>query len=298
MPQSLLITGAGGYLGRRLLERVDASKYRSIHCLVRRDLAVPSGITLIRGDLLDPESYTKALDGCRTVLHMAAVTGKSTRQEYFQGNTEATRMLLEQAQRAGVANILYVSSIAAAFPDQSHYHYAQSKAAAEEIVRRSGLRFTIVRPTMIIGKGAPVLDGLAKLAGAPFIPVFGSGAVRVQPVFVDDAAKWLLSLIDSDVFDGKVLGLGGPDVLTIEDLLIRIRRVLHNKEPRLLHIPTGPLLPVLAVLEKVLLPVLPVTAGQLASFRNDGTIERTAPGGQSNAVGKGVDEVLRMVASQ
>src|SRR6478735_3863941 len=115
---SLFITGATGYVGSRLIALLDATRYQQVRCLARKPgLPIP-GIQWISGDLLDSSSYASSLRACDTVLHLAAVTGKNSPSTFFRVNTEGTRTLLEAARQAGVRNMLYVSSIAAAFRDQ------------------------------------------------------------------------------------------------------------------------------------------------------------------------------------
>lgn len=224
MPDSLFITGATGYIGSRVLSSLDRRNYRRIICLSRaKPAAAQAGVEYVLADLLDSGAYSGALSQCDTVLHMAAVTGKSRPAEYFRVNREGTRTLAGESLRAGVKRFVYVSSIAAKFRDQSRYYYAQSKRQAEEVVASSGLAHTIVRPTMVMGKGAPVLEGLARLASAPVLPIFGNGRARVQPVSVNDLTTCLLDILKGG-FEGGTLEIGGPQILSMEELLVKIRR--------------------------------------------------------------------------
>ncbi|MBI3484259.1 MAG: NAD(P)H-binding protein, partial [Acidobacteria bacterium] len=275
--QRLFITGASGFLGRCLLARLDPANFQEITCLTRSALAIaPAGIDWVRGNLADTTTYSAALSGADCVIHLAAATGKLPPREYFSVNLDGTRRLVEQCKQTGVRNFLFVSSIAAGFPGQSRYYYAQSKVQAEEIVRASGLRHAIVRPTMIFGRGSPVLAGLAKLAALPVIPVFGNGRTPVQPIAVENLADFILRIVDNDLFRGETFDLGGPDVVSIEELLRKIHLLLRHSNPKTLHIPMSLLLPALTLLEIVAYPLLPITIGQLATFRFDGTARPNA----------------------
>lgn len=299
MAQALFLTGADGYVGSRLLRALAAGGHEKIYCLTRRREHAEAGRTVafVRGDILDSGAYAGSLAGCETVVHLAAVTGKNRPEEYFRVNAEGTRILIQTAKKAGVRNFLHVSTIAVKFPNQFRYYYGQSKKQAEEAVASSGLRYTIVRPTMIFGEGAPVLEGLARLAGAPVVPVFGDGRTRVQPIFVDDLVNCLLAILRRGLFENRILEAGGPEAIAIEDLLMRIRRARYGKPPRAVHVPLGLIVPALAALEKVALPVLPLTAGQLASFRNDGTIEASASAARLCAPRAGIDQMLGRAAT-
>lgn len=271
--RSLMITGAGGYVGRRFLELVPPDRFSRLVCLVRRAGAVEAreGLEVMVGDLLEPAGWQGTLEGCDGVLHLAAVTGKARRKVYFRVNVEGTEAVLAACAAAGVGRMIHVSSIAAGFADQTRYHYAHAKLEAEARVKAAGIDHAILRPTIIVGPDAPVLTGLAKLACAPFTPVFGRGSNPVQPIYVDDLVRVILALCERDRLGDEVIEVGGPDVLTIEDLLARLRKVGKEKGPRAVHLPLRPIRGLLGLLEGPLLPVLPLTAGQLASFANDGT---------------------------
>lgn len=276
MLRSIFLTGAGGFLGGRVLARLAQDPARTITCLVRGNVpaTAPPNVRYVCGDLLEAASYTSALAGCDAVLHMAAATGKNSRAEYFRVNRDGTQALLRQAGQCGVRRFLFVSTIAAKFSNQYRYFYAESKQAAENAVAASGLRWTIVRPAIIIGKNAPVLKSLERLASLPVVPVFGDGRVPVQPVFVDGLADCLVELLDESGVENTTLEIGGPEVLSIEELMLLLRSAAGKPPAPVLHLPLRPLARCLGWMEPFLLPFLPFTAGQLASFSNAGT---TAP---------------------
>jgi NADH dehydrogenase len=271
--EAIFLTGATGFIGKRLAARLDREGLE-LRLLVRGDRPSAGAgggrsAVLVRGALEDPASYAEALRGCNTVVHLAARTGKARPAEYFRVNAEGTSRLLDECRRAGVSRFLYVSSIAAGYADKRAYPYARSKERAEDAVRASGLRYLILRPTIVLGAGSPAWRGLAALAGAPVIPVFGDGRSRVQPVDVDDLAGCLQELLEEDHFTGEVIEVGGRDVLAIEDLLSRIHRALRGREPRVVRLPARITVSLLAAAEIVLLPWMPLTAGQLSVFLND-----------------------------
>jgi nucleoside-diphosphate-sugar epimerase len=271
MAGSVLLTGASGFLGERLVRRLAADGYHVV-CLGRRPPQPGSrNVEFIPGDLLDREACRRAMAGCHAVVHLAAATGKHRRVEHFRVNRDGTGAVVSEARRAGVRRFLFVSTIAAKFGDLSRYPYAQSKREAEQIVSASGLDWTIVRPTMIFGPGSPVLEGLRRLAGLPVVPVFGNGRAPVQPVFVDDLACALVAILGDPASTPRVIEIGGPDVRTVEELLLDLRGRMGIRGRRVVHLPMGPIQALLGVMEPLLLPWLPVTAGQLATFANDGT---------------------------
>lgn len=298
MPSPVFVTGASGYLGRWVLRALEGSNFTAIHCLSRAARPAEDGgvVRWVQGDLLEGTSYRKALAGCEAVLHLGALTGKGTAREHFRVNLEGTRTLVGECVAAGVSKFLYVSTISAKFPNLRHYHYGQAKQAAERIVRESGLAYVILRPTMIFGAGAPVLQSLGKLAASPVVPVFGDGQAKVQPVFAGDVAEEIRQILERRAFDNRTIEVGGPEVVTIEDLLFQIRRARGGGKTAAVHLPLSPIRWALAAVEPVLLPLLPFTAGQMASFGNDSTAEG-AGGGRELAARKGLREMLELAVA-
>jgi hypothetical protein len=89
----------------------------------------------------------------------------------------------------------------------------------------------------------------------------------------------MVSTLEKDVFDNRVTEIGGPDVVAMEALLLHIRTLLKRAAPRVMHLPAAPLAALLGTLEPLALPLLPFTAGQLASFTNAGTAQFSAKTG-------------------
>jgi nucleoside-diphosphate-sugar epimerase len=274
---TIVVTGAAGFVGRRLVEFLHARGDRVV-AIDRQPK--PDGNSLpvdwIAADLLRPDAYEHALRGASSVLHLAALTGKAPKDAYFTANVEGTRALLAASERAKVERFVLMSSIAVGFSDRRHYPYAESKILAEEAVQSSPLTTAIVRPTMIFGPGSPIQTSLAKLAKLPLIPVFGNGRTLVQPVDVVDVVKLLAGLARDLSGKSDPIEIGGPEVYSIEELIGRLRAGAARERPaRFLHLPLGFIRAVLAFLEKPLLSVLPLSAGQLATFANDGTAKNS-----------------------
>ena len=275
MRRAIFLTGAGGFLGRSVLAEISEKGLPAVCLIHKKEPAhAPPNVTFLRGDLLRPEGYEAALAECGAVLHLAAVTGKQSPSDYRRVNRDGAAALVEAARRAGVPRFLYVSTVAVNFRVRQRYYYAESKREAEDIVARSGLRWTIVRPAIILGENAPVLDSLSRLAMLPAVVVFGDGRVPVQPVFVDDLAASLLAMLERPELENCTLEVGGPEVLSIEDLMLRIRRVRGAGSAPVLHLPVNLIVRCLSLLEPLLRPLLPITAGQLSSFTNPGTTAR------------------------
>jgi len=284
----LVVTGASGFVGRAVVDLLRAQEAqhpdapRRVTLLVRDPAvfdgaaALPRTWRVVRCDLAREAPSPAAIDAGSVVLHLAAATGKLAPAVMRTVNVDGTRRLVEAAVAAGAAHVIFVSSIAAAFADRRWYHYAEAKREAEAIVAAAGVSHSVVRPTMVFGAGSPVQEGLQRLAlgGAPI--VLGRGDVQVQPIDVEDLARFLVALVDDEATTGVaspplLLEVGGGERLSLRALLARMR-LAHTRDPRdPWGVPIGALRRALGMAEAVVGARLPVTAGQLASFVNDST---------------------------
>jgi nucleoside-diphosphate-sugar epimerase len=268
--QFIVVTGAGGFVGQRLVRALCARGDAVIG--VGRGAAPanwPQAARWVRADIADPPAYEDALANAACVIHLAAITGKATRAEFRRANVDATKALIDASIRAGARRFIFVSSVAVTFKDRRYYPYADSKIAAEALVRAAPIASAIVRPTMILGPGSPIETALAKLAMLPVAPLFGEGKRIVQPIDVDDVVIALTALAHDDA--AGVIEIGGPETYDLRGLYARLRAVRGKPgAPRFAHIPLALARHALAAVEGPLLPLLPLTAGQLATFVNDG----------------------------
>lgn len=298
--RSLFVTGGSGFIGKRFVRTLARDRWERVYCLsepgqkMEPDVLERENLQYVAADLLDADRYRPILAQCDTVVHLAAITGKAAPAAYFRVNLDGTRALLDASCRAGVARFLFVSSIAARFADTSNYYYAESKRRAEEVVRASGLSFTIVRPTIVVGQGGGPWESLSRLAALPLLPLFGNGT-RIQPIYVDDFVACLCTLLDARQFRNETIELGGPEVTTFESLLRQASHMRRGRKPWTVNVPVRPLVLVLRILERFAGPLLPLSTGQLAAFQNDGTV-RLAPSAETGLPPmKSVHEMLRLV---
>ncbi len=273
----IFMTGATGIVGRALLQRLAGDKRSAgrnmpaVTVLSRNVSAFPeAAIRAVHGRISEPEVWLRNLEGCSEFVHMAALTGKARAADFQRVNVEGTRSVLEACKRSGVRRFLFVSSIAATYPEHDAYPYGRSKLEAEALVRASGLDWTIVRPTIVMSRRAKIWHSLEGLASLPLVPLFGGGRVNIQPIHADDLALCLEAWLQDPALDRCEYDLGGPEVLTFREFLGRIQRRKRGSA-RFLPLPGRSAIAVLKQLEKVALPLLPMSAGQLYSFVYDST---------------------------
>ena len=285
------VTGATGFIGRRFVAQVQAPwTIRALSRQAQDDAQAHSA--WVEGRLEEPDSYADALTGADVVVHLGALTGKAPPSAFEAVNLEATRQLVEATQKAGVGRFVFVSTIAVRYPEHANYPYGRTKKDAEAVVEQSDLRWTIVRPTIVLGPGSPILTSLAKLAGLPVTPLFGSGQTRIQPILADDVARALWAVVNDDSTVGKSIDLGGPDVVTFDDFMRKLRERKGRGPGPLVHLPAGLTSTALALAEPAFRPLMPVTAGQLYAFRYDSTADDSEFGQRHGASFAGLDAQL------
>ena len=291
------MTGASGTVGRRFLRALRPDRYGTVRCLTRSGIpaalrVVVPALDVVTGGLEDEEALAGALDGVDTVVHLAAATGRASARDHARINTAGTSRLLEQCRRAGVRRLLHVSTIAVKFTDVPRYFYARSKRAAESAVRDSGLDHLIVRPTIVAADDAPAWSRLLSLGRAPVVVVVGNGRTMVQPIDADDLARALVVILEEERFDGRTIELGGPEAISIDELLGRMHLRHHGRRPRVVHLPYRPLALALSAAERLLPVPPPVSVGQLSSFVRDGTAEFSPLWRRLRPDMKSIDEMI------
>ena len=269
---ALFITGASGFIGRQLLARL-AGRYARVTALSRTSQPPVPGVTWVQGGIADKGAWSRHLGPDTDVAHLAAATGGASASAHRAVNAVGTETLVRAAEQAGVRGFLLVSSIAVRFPEDAFYPYATAKREAEAIVRGARVPSVIVRPTIVLGPGSPIGQRLAALAGGPMIAAIGGGTARVQPVDVTDVAAALATLLERRAVDGGTVEFGGPEVLTMRDLLVRTRAALGKPPARVVSLPYGMLRAGLIGAGALLGPRAPVTPGQLTSFVHDGVAQ-------------------------
>jgi NADH dehydrogenase len=232
----VLITGATGFIGRRLAALLAGTC--AVRCLVR-DAAraktlLPSGVELVTGDMTDPASLKAAVAGVDAVVHLAALKGDEA--EIVAVNVGGAHNLVAACRAVGVKRVINVGSQASRLARRGAY--GETKARSDEAFAASGLEATTLVPSLVYGPNDPGVFGkLARVtASAPFVPVIGDGSVRFQPVHVDDVCAVIAGCLAEPGTIGKTYAVGGPASVTLVELIDRIGAAL-GKKPLKVHLP-------------------------------------------------------------
>lgn len=269
----ILITGAAGHVGHAVTERL-AARGASVRALVhnpKKARARLDGIEveIVQGDVVELASLERAMDGVEAVVHLVAIAIERPGVTYEKINYRGTLNVLEAARRAGVQRFVHMGQMGSS-PDVP-YRFLRSKGMAQKAVEESDLHWTVLRPSVIFGPTDEFANVLARLLRiTPILfPVPGDGQTRFQPIYVGNVAGACVRCLDGDSTIQRVYELGGPEILTYDEMLDRIMETIDARRLTI-HLPVPVLRPVVQLME-VALPNPPVTTSLLQLLAVDNT---------------------------
>ena len=231
----ILITGATGYIGRHLVARLVAQGERP-RCLVRdtkRAAAIfpADKVELARGDTVDSASLQEAVCGIDTIVHAAFITAdhkESAGNHYEDTNVRGTANLIQAAKDAGVKRIIEISGLGT--KEDKPGSYMQGRFLAEKMLKESGLDWTIIQPSVLFGKDAPFIKGLADLIRtAPVVPLIGGGKTLFQPIYVEDVVTVIIKVLEDPARSNwKTYTIGGPAYYSFSQVIDILLGTMHK----------------------------------------------------------------------
>lgn len=259
----ILLTGATGFIGPHVVRALRAEK-RPVRALVRDPADAGKlhawGCETVVGDMNDPESLRRAVEGCDVVVHLVAIINGSPR-DFDRVMTQATRSLVDAAKEAGVRRFVLMSALGVDESTKDLVPYYTAKWEMEQAVKESGLEHVVFRPSFVFGRDGGALQQFKRIAKlAPVTPIVGPGTQRIQPIWVDDVAAYFAAAVDKPEAANRTFEIGGPDVVTWNEFWELLKKATGARRPSI-HLPFGLMRAQAALLEK--LPSPPVTRDQL-----------------------------------
>jgi len=267
----ILLLGSTGFFGRGVAHRLIDDEHQ-LRVLVRDPLKAAAfkvrGAQVVVGDALDSQTVMKAAQGVDHMISLVAVQ-RNHPQSYLAVNVDGPRILGEVAKAAGAQSVVFVSVVGARI--DPHYKYLTSRWMGEQELAKTQVPGTILRFSFVLAEEGGILELFERMLLGPFALVPGSGQAQVQPILREDAARCVVAAISRPDLLGKIVELGGPEVVTYETMFtwfLEARGITKSK----LRLPVPLLVPAATVMETLLTnPVITpdeVHTLQLSSLAN------------------------------
>jgi len=219
-PRAVLLTGASGYVGGKLLPLLEA-KGVTLRCLARNPAnlrpVVASSTEILQGDVLDPSSLSVALQGVEIAYYLVHLMAAST--DFEREDRQAAKNFARAAKKAAVRRIIYLGGLG----DDSRRNlspHLRSRHEVGRILLESGVECVEFRASLVIGAGSLSFDLVRSLTNR--LPVMICPrwlTTPTQPIAVDDALAYLLAAMDLPPGPSRIFEIGGTDVVTYGDII-------------------------------------------------------------------------------
>jgi NADH dehydrogenase len=223
---SLVVTGATGFVGRRVVAHARQAGLEVL-ALVRRggEHGLAAGTRTAVVPELDPDLLASHFQGASAVVHLANIGVEAEGASYEEVNAGGTRAVVAAAQSAGVGRVVYLSGLGVTAWGRSRRvsnRYFLSKLEAELALFASGLEVAVLRPSFILGPGGELIQDLVRELSAGRVEIVGDGAYRMQPVAIGDAADAVLRAATREASWPLVFDLVGPEPIRHRDFIGRV----------------------------------------------------------------------------
>jgi len=223
----ILITGATGFIGKRLTQRLLDDGY-SVRCMVRRSTAaMPNGTEIVLGDMLEPATLVQTLAGIDTAYYLVhSMSGG--RAGFERRDRDAAENFVAAANRAKVRRVIYLGGLGETGDDLSEH--LKSRLEVAEILRKGTFSTTFLRAAIIIGAGGASFEMVRALVNRlPLMITPRWVTTRCQPIAVDDVIGYLAGCLTDERTAGGTFDIGGPEVLTYRDMMERFAGILGKR---------------------------------------------------------------------
>lgn len=219
--QAVLVTGATGYVGGRLVPQLlDAG--HQVRCMARdpgrlAGRAWRDDVEVVAGDVLDPASIARAVAGMSTVYYL--IHSLASGADYQARDLQAARTVGAAARDAGVGRLIYLGGLASA--DAPLSEHLSSRQATGDALREAGVPVTELQAAVIVGSGSLSFELIRYLTERVPVMICPRWVyTRTQPIGIRDVLSYLTAAVELDASAGRVIQIGGADVVTYGDMML------------------------------------------------------------------------------
>lgn len=230
--KKIFITGATGFIGRRLVPKL--AKDNKVICFVRKSSNINNlklkNVSFAYGDILNKESIDSTIRRFDVVIHLATSHNQGNEERNIEGSTN----IIEICKERKVKKFIFISSMAV--KRKNIDPYGKTKLKIENILKKSGLNYIIIRSSVIYSEDNLSLIGKS-LTGLPFfIPIIGNGKYKLNPVFIEDVVESIYKCVEKNKIKNKEYDVAGAESFSFNKIIDLCMEELGIRKIKL-HIP-------------------------------------------------------------
>ena len=210
----IVVTGANGFVAKNV-RKLLANKGVNLFSISRKNFSNYKSEKKIVSPNLRINDISVKLKNCNALVHLIGTGRHTANSTYEEVNVENTKKIIQLGKKSKIKKLVYISGLGVSSNSVSSYFI--SKYRAEKEIIESGLDYTILRASYIVGKNDPLTKNLTNQIKRKKILIPGSGKYHIQPVFVHDVAKVIFNSIISKKFSKKIIELVGPETVTFNE---------------------------------------------------------------------------------
>lgn len=271
----ITIFGATGFIGSELVRVLAAQGF-----ILRLPCKHPKKADMLKfnGDVgqivpitcdYTPKGIDAVVAGSHAVINCTGILAEKGHKSFMGTHCYLPEDIAKSCAKHDVEQLIHISALGV---DKSKSHYAKSKLAGEQVIRKNFDKVTIIRPSVVFGAQDNFFNMFAKMGSMlPFLPLIGGGKTLFQPVYVGDVANAISNAIKNQAFG--TYELGGPDAISFKDILKKVKSYTGQNFC---------LLPIPFFIAKIqatfmgMLPNDPLTVDQVRSLKTNSIVEKNA----------------------
>jgi uncharacterized protein YbjT (DUF2867 family) len=229
---TVLVTGATGFIGRRLVPALVADGH-TVRAMTRRPERYDGPGEPVGADVMDPDSLATALEGVDVAVYLVHSLDDP---DFERKDADAARNFSRAAAEAGVRQIIYMGGLGA--DDDELSAHLRSRREVEGLLGGDGVPVTVLRAAIVVGHGGiswEITRQLVKNLPAMIVPKWA--ATRTQPIALDDVIRYIAGVVDNDQALGRVFEIGGTEQLTYLDMMKVAAELINGRKIPVVPVP-------------------------------------------------------------